>query len=80
MKDQLIVLCEALRLAQLELDCYQDSMCRGSAGWTVSRLNSLLNDPAIKTAMSILQGETASPPLAPSEHENTIPARTYSRF
>jgi hypothetical protein len=74
MKDQLVVLLEALRLARLELECYRDPQCRASADWTVQRLDELLNDRAVTAAMSTLSPETESPPLAPAHQPSEAPS------
>jgi hypothetical protein len=67
MKDQLIAVCEALRLAQLELDCYRDPLCGGSSEWTINRLDALLNDPAVRKALAVLLAGTESPSLVPED-------------
>ena len=65
MKDHLIALAEAIRLARLELHCYRDPRCAGSPEWTIKRLETLLLDPAIGQAMLVVAPEAESPPLVP---------------
>jgi hypothetical protein len=67
MKDQLIAVLEAVRLARLELECYRDPLCRATAEWTLSKLDKMLNAPDFSEAFNLLYGETESPPLSP-EH------------
>ena len=43
MKDYLTSLTEAVRLARLEIACYRDKDCRGTAEFTINRLDELLN-------------------------------------
>ena len=65
MKDQLTALTEAVRLAQLELDCYRDRQCRGTAEWTVKRLETLLGDPKVRQALSVLAPDDYCPSIVP---------------
>ena len=68
MKDQLIELVEAVRLARLELSCYRDPNCRTSAEWTVRRLSELLDSKDVSRAMTILvPGEDHGPSLVPDD-------------
>jgi len=66
MKDAIIALAEALRLARLELDCHRDPKCRASPEWTLKRLDHLLNDPTVAAALAALFPEIESPPLIPT--------------
>jgi hypothetical protein len=68
MKDAIVALTEALRLARLELECFRDPNCRASAEWTVKRLDELLNDRAVTAALAALAREIESPPLIPQGH------------
>jgi hypothetical protein len=65
MKDQVIALIEAVRLARLELECYRDPQFRGTADWTLNRLDELLNGHILSEAMASLSPETDGPPLVP---------------
>ena len=47
MKDSVIALVEALRLARLELHCYRDPRCAATPDWTIERLEALLMDPVV---------------------------------
>jgi hypothetical protein len=65
MKDQLIALTEAVRLAQLELECYRDLRCPLTPEWTIKRLQTLLCDPKVKEALSVLAPDDRSPSIVP---------------
>ena len=68
MKDQLVVLVEAMRLARLELACYRDPNCKASAEWTVRRLSELLASNDVSGAISALTpDEDSGPPLVPDD-------------
>ena len=67
MKDSVVAIAEALRLARLELECYRDPNCRASAEWTIQRLDRLLNDRAVTAAMALLVPDMESPPLIPKD-------------
>ena len=67
MKDSVVAIAEALRLARLELECYRDPNCRASAEWTVKRLDRLLNDRAVTAAMAVLIPDMESPSLIPKD-------------
>jgi hypothetical protein len=71
MKDSIIVIAEALRLARIELECYRNPDCRASAEWTLKRLDILLNDQAVTAALAVLVPEMESPPLSPSPQPTT---------
>jgi hypothetical protein len=71
MKDSIIVIAEALRLARTELECYRNPDCRASAEWTLKRLDNLLNDRVVTAALAVLVPEMESPPLSPSPHVAT---------
>ena len=53
MKDHLISLVEAVRLARLELKCQQDPNCRASEEWTLKRLRELLGSTKVSEAMAV---------------------------
>ena len=65
MKDALISLAEAVRLARLELHCFRDPRCAASADWTVSRLEELLFDQSVTEAMEALAPDAESPSIVP---------------
>jgi hypothetical protein len=67
MKDSIVAIAEALRLAGLELECYWDPNCRASPDWTIKRLDRLLNDRAVTAAMAVLLPDMESPPLMPKD-------------
>ena len=53
MKDSVVVIAEALRLARLEVEwAIGTPNCRASAQWTIKRLDRLLNDPSVTAAMA----------------------------
>ncbi len=70
MKNHLITLIEAIRLARLELDCYRDPTCRASADWTIGRLSELLENKDVSEAMAALVPSEDSPSIAPEEPVN----------
>ena len=76
MKDSVIALVEAVRLARLELACYRDPTCGASASWTVVRLSELLESRDVTDAMAVLAPDAESPSIVP-EHElreiSTVP-------
>ena len=63
MKDFVTALTEAVRLARLELACYRDKRCRGTAEYSIRRLDELLNSRQVNEAMAVFA--QASPPIAP---------------
>jgi hypothetical protein len=69
MKDAVIALTEAVRLARLELACYQDNDCRGTPEWTVNRLAQLLGDKSVSDAMAVLAPDAESPSIVPQKTE-----------
>ena len=56
MKDSVIALVEAVRLARLELQCFRDPRCAASPEWTIKRLEELLIDPQVGEAL-LVHGE-----------------------
>jgi hypothetical protein len=69
MKDSVIALVEALRVARLEVECYRDPRCRASAEWTIKRLDELLTDPEVTKAMQVLAPDAESPSIVPTHSE-----------
>jgi hypothetical protein len=69
MKDAVIALVEALRVARLEVECYRDPRCRASAEWTIKRLDELLTDPEVTKAMQVLAPDAESPSIVPTHSE-----------
>ena len=67
MKDSVVAISEALRLARLELECYRDPDCRASADWTIRRLDSLLTNHVVTEALAVLMPDMESPPLIPKD-------------
>ena len=67
MKDSVIALVEAVRLARLELSCYRDPVCRATADWTVKRLGELLESQDVTEAMAVLAPDAESPSIVPHE-------------
>jgi len=56
MKDDLIAIVEAVRLARLELQCSRDPNCRASDSWTLRRLSQLLESQEMDEAMQARAG------------------------
>ena len=70
MKNHVIALVEAVRLARLELDCYRDANCGASAEWTLGRLSELLESKDVNEAMAALVPGEDSPSIVPEEPVN----------
>jgi hypothetical protein len=70
MKNHIIALVEAVRLARLELDCYRDPNCGASAEWTIGRLSELLESKDVNEAMAALVPGEESPSIVPEEPVN----------
>ena len=66
MKHALLSLTEAVRLARLEIACYRDDMCRGTAEGTVERLARILGNDEINSAMELIDPSAESPSIIPS--------------
>ena len=69
MKDSVLSLVEAVRLARLELRCFRDPRCAASADWTVSRLEELLFDQSVTEAIEVLAPDSESPSIIPHMKE-----------
>ena len=69
MKDSVIALVEALRLARLELHCYRDPRCAATPDWTIERLEALLMAPVVGKAMQLAVPEAESPSIVPQQIE-----------
>lgn len=69
MKDHLIALIEAVRLARIEIECYRDPRCTATAEWTLKRLGELLDTKDVSDAMATLvPGERDCPSVVPEQH------------
>ena len=53
MKDFVTALTEAVRLARVELACYRDKHCRGTAEYSIRRVDELLNSRQVNEAMAV---------------------------
>ncbi len=69
MKDSVITLIEAVRLARLELHCFRDPRCAAGPEWTIQRLEQLLLDPRVGEALHIIAPEAESPSIVPAQSE-----------
>ena len=67
MKDHLISLVEAVRLARLELECQQDPNCRASEEWTLKRLRELLGSRKVSEEMAVFVPEEGEISLVPDD-------------
>ena len=72
MKDYMIALTEAVRLARLEIARYRDKDCRGTAEFTVRRLEELLHERGVNEAMAVLSPNEASPSIVPELREQHL--------
>lgn len=61
MKNAVIALTEAVRLARLEIACYRDNDCRGTPDWT--------GDKSVDDAMAVLAPDAESPSIIPQDGE-----------
>ena len=68
MKDYVTALTEAVSLARLEIACYRDKDCRGTAEFTIARLEELLNARNVNEAMTVFSPDEASPSIVPELH------------
>jgi len=75
MKDSVIALVEAVRLARLELHCFRDPRCAASAEWTIQRLETLLFDPAVSRALDIAAPGAEAPSIVPEQTDARLEAR-----
>ncbi|MET0279404.1 MAG: hypothetical protein ABW198_13830 [Pseudorhodoplanes sp.] len=67
MKEHLISLVEAVRLARFELACQQDPNCRASETWTLKRLRQLLGSQDVSQAMAAFVPEEEAISLVPDD-------------
>ena len=65
MKNAILSLTEAVRLARLEIACYRDDMCRGTAEGTVERLAPILGNDEMNAAMALIDPDAESPSIIP---------------
>ena len=72
MKDSVIALVEVVRLARLELHCFQDPRCADSPEWTINRMEELLLDPKVGQALLVLAPDAESPPLVPEQSNELV--------
>jgi hypothetical protein len=78
MNEQLIVLLEAVRLARLELDCFQDPLCRASDTWTINRLSELLHSHEVSRSMALLvPGTEDTPSIVPNSDAANLYVHQY---
>jgi hypothetical protein len=75
MKDFVTALTEAVRLARLELACYRDKHCRGTAEYSIRRLDELLNSRQVNEAMAVFA--QASPSIVPELAEQPGQSRKH---
>jgi hypothetical protein len=78
MKDYVTALTEAVRLARLQIACYRDKDCRGTAEFTTKRLEEVLNHRDVNEAMAVFSPDEPSPSLVPElreQHRQSIKAR-----
>jgi hypothetical protein len=69
MKTALLALVDAVRRARLELACYRDPDCRGTAEGTVDRLSKILGSQEINAAMALIDPDAESPPIVPKHDD-----------
>jgi len=69
MKEALLALVEAVRLARLELSVYRDEQYRATPEWTVNRLATLLEDRSVDAAMALVAPDAESPSIVPHNEQ-----------
>lgn len=69
MKNALLALSDAVRQARLEIACYRDPECCGTAEGTVDRLSRILGNDDMNAAMALIDPDAESPSIIP-QHEN----------
>ena len=69
MKDVLLALSDAVRRARLEIACYQDPDCRGTADGTVNRLAKILGNDDVSRAMALIDPDVESPSIVPQQND-----------
>ena len=67
MNNALLALTEAVRLARLEIECFDDPRCRATEAWTIKRLRELLCNKDINAAMALIEAGQASPSIVPQQ-------------
>lgn len=72
MKNALLELSEAVRLARLDIACYRDDMCRGSAEGTIERLARILGNEDVNAAMALIAPDAESPSIIPDEERERV--------
>jgi hypothetical protein len=71
-KGALLELTEAVRLARLEIACYRDDMCRGTAEGTVERLAKILGNEDINAAIALIDPSAESPSIIPQDEREKL--------
>ena len=79
MKDHVVALVEAVRLARLELDYQRDAQSRASPERTLRRLDDLLRSREVTEAMLILCPDCESPSITPGREAANLKTRYPSR-
>lgn len=69
MKTALLALTDAVRRARLEIACYRDPDCRGTAEGTVDRLSTILGNEDMNAAMALIDPNAESPSIIP-QHDD----------
>ena len=69
MQTALLALSDAVRRARLEIACYRDPDCRGTADGTIDRLAVILGNDDMNAAMALIDPDAESPSIIP-QHEH----------
>lgn len=69
MQNALLALTESVRRARLEIACYRDDTCRGTAEGTLERLAKILGNEEINAAMALIDPDAESPSIIPQHEE-----------
>lgn len=77
MQSALLALTEAVRRARLEIVCYRDADCKGTAEGTVDRLSTILGNNEINAAMALIDPNAESLSIIPEHSDQRQPARRH---
>ena len=69
MQNALLALSEAVRRARLEIACYRDPDCRGTAEGTIDRLAVILGNDEMNAAMALIDPDAESPSIIPQSED-----------
>jgi hypothetical protein len=77
MQNALLALSDAVRRARLEIACYRDPDCRGTAEGTVDRLSRILDNEDMNAAMALIDPDAESPSIIPKHDDQRQTAERH---